>query len=512
MSDKQIKVLLEMRPAFEGYAGIPQEVRLLFRELATLDNIDLEGLMQTSHLRLSKGTKENKKFFSYFFNFLTNARRIGRYSNVIISLIEKPYRNILEIVADWFHKKLDVLALQVLSFTMYKVELTNFKSKYFEDFIWRTLFSKTLPAADFDLVCSKNYKVCSITWTSMHMVGLGVLNFLPSAKYPKLNTKGFDVFIGQTPYPALINKKTAMVIRYHDAIPIFMPHTINEKAKHHATHFYALKSNLESGAWFACVSESTRRDLIKIFPEAQDRSVTIYNMISPHYFLEDSDRRFVNQIIRSRLYEESGFLPKFFTLKEKENFYNKALSLDKDNYLLIVSTIEPRKNHLRLLAAWEVIKSKTDSKLKLVVVGTLGWDNVYVTDAFKSWIDRGELFMLNAVPAPDLRVLYRHAAATVCPSLGEGFDFSGVESMACGGLTIASNIPVHEEVYGDAAVYFNPYSTVSLVKAILDLLYHSDASKKRQSMVSKGLEKSSEYTSDKILPKWKSFLSSVVVR
>jgi len=63
------------------------------------------------------------------------------------------------------------------------------------------------------------------------------------------------------------------------------------------------------------------------------------------------------------------------------------------------------------------------------------------------------VFLLNNVPADDLRVLYRHAAATVCPSLAEGFDFSGVEAMRCGGVVLASDIPVHREVYQDAAHY-----------------------------------------------------------
>ena len=50
-----MKVLLEMRPALDGYAGIPQEARLLFRGLRTLDGASVEGLIQSSGKVLAKG-------------------------------------------------------------------------------------------------------------------------------------------------------------------------------------------------------------------------------------------------------------------------------------------------------------------------------------------------------------------------------------------------------------------------------------------------------------------------
>lgn len=506
-TEKKTKVLLEMRPALEGYAGIPQETRLLFRGLRMIESVDVEGMLQTSHRILARGTKDS----GFFWKKLTPARKINRYSRVIVSMAEKPYRNIIDIILDYGEKQLSATKLFLVTLLgIGKVKLTRFESSSFEDFTWRTLFSKTLPASDFDLVACVDHKICSTPWNTMHMVGLSSLNITDTPKYPRLDTQGFDVFIGQTPYPAQVDKSTAMVIRYHDAIPVFMPHTIPEKSKHQATHFYALMNNVKSGAWFACVSEATRQDLLRLFPEIADHAVTIHNMVSQNYFIEDSRSERVSQIIRSRLYEDSGFLPKFFSLKEKENFYKRALFINEPKYLLMVSTIEPRKNHTRLLAAWEVIKSELDTDLKLVIVGTLGWDNSLITTSFKPWIERGDLFMLNAVPAPDLRVLYRHAIATVCPSLGEGFDFSGVESMRCGGITIASDIPVHLEVYEDAAEYFDPYSTMSLVKALKKVLYEADAPQVQERMRQRGDEVSSHYLPEQILPQWDQFLKRVL--
>lgn len=509
--DKKISVLLEMRPALEGFAGIPQEVRLLFRGLCKIDSVEVTGMLQTSHKILAKGTPEKKRWLA---PKLTQDKKINRYSRVIVSMAEKPYRTLLEQIYAFFEKKFFSAGLTLETNTINRaIKLTKFESKNFEDFIWRTLFSKTLPATDFDSVTKADYRVNSVPWRVMHMVGLSSLSLKSTPKYPLLNTSSFDVFIGQTPYPAQISPKTKMVIRYHDAIPIFMPHTIPEKSIHQATHYYALMNNVKSGAWFACVSEATRQDLLRIFPEVEERSVVIHNIVSNHYFDEDSRFDLVPGIIRSRYYGLSGAInewaPKFLTLREQERFFARHLPKENDKFLLIVSTIEPRKNHLRLLAAWEVLKAEVDPDIKLIVVGTLGWDNDSIRNSFKSWIDRGQLFMLSSVPAPDLRVLYKHAAATVCPSLGEGFDFSGVESMASGGITIASDISVHREVYGGAAEYFDPYSTASLVKALKKLLYDKDAAILRNEMRNQGREISKQYQPEKILPQWKYFFEKV---
>lgn len=512
--DKAIKVLLEMRPALEGFAGIPQETRLLFRSLRMLDGFDVEGMIQTSHRVLAKGTVDSGWFANE--KMLKESRKINRYSRVVISAAERPYNTVIDRLLDFMHRRL--LSVQLGTGTMLgigTVRLSRFRAKYFEDFIWRTLFSKSLPASDFDLVSGADQRICPTPWHVMHMVGLFSLNFFSKPKYPKLDTKGVDIFIGQTPYPARVHSSTAFVVRYHDAIPVFMPHTISDKSLHQATHFYSLMSNVRSGAYFACVSEASRQDLISLFPEAEPRAITIHNMVSHHYYPAPASRDLVPGIVRSRLYgldpdaKGFGLTPTFLTIREQESFYKRHLEPKTFRYLLVVSTIEPRKNHARLLAAWEVVKADIDPDMKLVIVGTLGWEFKQMVKGFRSWIDRGDLFMLNSVPAPDLRVLYQHAAATVCPSLGEGFDFSGVEAMRSGGIVIASDIPVHREVYDDAAEYFDPYSTGSLVSAFKKTLYADDAPQVAQHLRERGDCVAARYLPEKLQPRWKQFLDWV---
>ncbi|MBL0125184.1 MAG: glycosyltransferase [Betaproteobacteria bacterium] len=95
--------------------------------------------------------------------------------------------------------------------------------------------------------------------------------------------------------------------------------------------------------------------------------------------------------------------------------------------------------------------------------------------------------------------------ATICPSFGEGFDFSGVEAMRCGGAVVASDIPVHREVYADAAEYVSPDSTAELVTAIDEVIGQSNL-QRRDELVAKGADVSAQYLPERILPKWNDFL------
>jgi glycosyltransferase involved in cell wall biosynthesis len=180
---------------------------------------------------------------------------------------------------------------------------------------------------------------------------------------------------------------------------------------------------------------------------------------------------------------------------------------DTPEYLLMVSTIEPRKNHLSLLTAWERLRLEKFPSLKLIVVGALGWHHETIIERFRPWLERREAFLLEDVLASELRVLYRHARATVCPSFGEGFDYSGVEAMRSGGAVAASDIPVHREIYGSAAEYFNPYAVEGIAEAIEQVI-RPDKARHRDELVEKGARISALYTQDAILPIWRSFLGA----
>lgn len=509
MTQKPLSVLLEMRPALDGYAGIPQETRLLYRALCKADLVAVDGLLQTSLRFIEPGMP----ILPESNDGADNHIRVNRYSRVVIAIDSKPSAAWIEQAKLFLKRRRVSWALCCATFAKPKrgVALTTFESRHFKNFIWQALFAKSLPFEDFELVTSKTFRICTIPWNVFQSSGLLALKFGKRATYPMLDTRGFDIFIAQTPYPGRVDASTALVIRYHDALPILMPNLFANKSRHQATHYHALLSNVRNGAYFACVSEATRADLLQIFPELGDRAVTIPNIVSHHFYDEESSLSLASGVIRSRLNinaVEAG--PAFGTLAEKEIFYATHLGSENLRYLLMVSTIEPRKNHVQLIAAWERLRATTDPSLKLVFVGNLGWDTGPIMKAMRSWIDRGAIFVLNGVPADDLRVLYRHAAATICPSLAEGFDFSGIECMRSGGIAIASDIPVHREVYGNAAVYFAPYDVVGLAKSLGDTLYSADTTQICNTLRASGFKVSEKYLERAILPEWERFLARVV--
>jgi glycosyltransferase involved in cell wall biosynthesis len=223
-------------------------------------------------------------------------------------------------------------------------------------------------------------------------------------------------------------------------------------------------------------------------------------MVSNEYFNEASSKSLIFQIILNRLCKTNELTTNLSQIKlDADDKPTQAF-----DYLLMVSTIEPRKNHSLLLEAWERLKYTSMPKLKLIIVGNLGWDQGPILEAFRPWAERGDLFHLANVPAFELRVLYKHALATVCPSLAEGFDYTGIEAMRSGGIVISSDIPVHREVYETASEYFNPYSSEDAAHVIRRVVSEEGEAVRAQ-LREKGRMISSRYTSRNILPKWNDF-------
>jgi glycosyltransferase involved in cell wall biosynthesis len=485
---RPLKVLLELRPALGGHAGIPQAARLLFRSLASFADLEVAGLLQSGERMLSAGLPAKG---SAWFGKLSTDQELNRLGRVVIDIDERRWDELIQAIAHtvWMTIKHAVGGRQTL---------TRFDAQHFRDFLWRRYFARTLPPEDFEIVTRAAFRIARIPWLAMQINAL-VTRRMGHEVYPRIDTTEFDVMVAETPYPATVSKNTKFVIRYHDAIPMLMPHTISDRRFHQSFHYRCLRHNVARGAWFACVSEATRRDLLSIFPQAEARAVTIHNMVSHDYFLEDPAPERIPEIIQTRL--NGGLKPPLDnSLKHvmRERFEREG----PVQYLLMVSTIEPRKNHLSLLTAWEKLRLEGYPKLKIILVGALGWRQKRIVEKFRVWIDRTEVFLLHDLPTEELRVLYRHASATVCPSSGEGFDFSGVEAMKSGGTVVASDIPVHREVYGDAAQYFNPYSVHELADALVSVIGPT-AAEQRANLVTKGALTAQRYDHDVILPKWR---------
>lgn len=508
-----MKVLVDLKPALDGYAGIPQECRLLFKGLSQMDGFDVEGLIQHGGRRLRSALPSQHQF--------SQDKQIDLLSKFVVSMYDKPFDNFTEAILYDIQRRFSRGFLRLRATLGLSLTLSRFEADLFEDFVWRTFFSKTLNADCQTQLMQTRHRVLSVPRQMMHKAGLDGLEFSRTPSYAQIDSRGFDAFVTQNPFPGRVAKGTQMVVRYHDAIPILMPHTTRDKAFDQAAHFNALKDNLNQGAWFSCISQATRSDLLTIFPEAEKRSVVIHNIVSEEFYPDTSPPQIIYHIIRNRFArsdsieaseesksnQESKKLGKksvsnLFKTRPPSTFLeHQPENLLPLTYLLMVSTIEPRKNHQLLMQAWEMLRYSTHPNLKLIIVGNAGWDYEPVLESFRPWAERGDLFWLINVPTVELRALYTHAAATVCPGLAEGFDYSGVEAMKCGCPVAASDIPVHHEIFGLAATYFNNYSPDDAKKCLAHLL-HPESHPLRQQLRNHGWHIAQHYSENDVLPKW----------
>lgn len=139
-------------------------------------------------------------------------------------------------------------------------------------------------------------------------------------------------------------------------------------------------------------------------------------------------------------------------------------------FVLMVGTVEPRKNHLTVLAALsEHLRHRPSSDLVLVAAGSAGWRYGPVLRAIDELGLTGRVVRLGAVEPGALKWLYQHAQALAFPSLYEGFGLPVLEALYLQCPVIAARIPSVAEITGDTATLLEP-SNVAAWAAALDAL------------------------------------------
>ncbi len=146
--------------------------------------------------------------------------------------------------------------------------------------------------------------------------------------------------------------------------------------------------------------------------------------------------------------------------------YNRS---KRENFLLCVGNIEPRKNLIRLIKAYEKI---TDNKLKLVIVGPKGWNNSEFFNVIDKCSKKDKIEIRGFVSEEELIRLYLTCRALIYPSIYEGFGIPVLEALTMDCPVLTSKSTVMEELAGDSASYFDPYDVESIIKTI-DLYFNN---------------------------------------
>lgn len=155
-----------------------------------------------------------------------------------------------------------------------------------------------------------------------------------------------------------------------------------------------------------------------------------------------------------------------------------------ENYILCLSTIEPRKNMRLLIEAYELLVNNYDSNFDLLIAGRKGWlvDNL-LTDIDEKILKR--IHFTGFVDDDDLPYIYLNAKIFVFPSLYEGFGIPPIEAMAMELPVLSSDAGAMPEVLGDAAIFFKSENVDSLVSQINSFMKIDDDRLSRVKKISK---------------------------
>ncbi len=251
------------------------------------------------------------------------------------------------------------------------------------------------------------------------------------------------------------------VITIHDLAFLLYPHFLTNEA---ARYYGQIDEAVRSTNHIIAVSESTRRDTISLLGVPEQKITVIYEAANPIYRQIDSDlaRKFVSD----------------------------AYDIDTD-YILFVSTIEPRKNLPALLQAYRKLRDAYKRPEKLVLAGRRGWLSEEVFDTIEKLNLSEHVRLLGRVPSEHLVYLYNAARVLVHPSFYEGFGLPPLEAMNCGIPTIVSNVSALPEVVGDASILIDPNDVDELMVAMWRVLTDEEL---RSGMVAKGLKRAEMFS------------------
>lgn len=255
-----------------------------------------------------------------------------------------------------------------------------------------------------------------------------------------------------------------VVATIHDLAFEHLPETFNRRSWMQLR--FTVRRTARRAAQIITVSEYSRQDIIKTY------------MIEPQRILVTPEAA------------PARFSPVTNETELKE--VRKTYGIER-NYILSLCSIQPRKNLVRLIEAYSLLRqSRQGVKLpQLVLAGKRGWLDGEVFNAADRNVRGGDILFTGYVADEDLPALYSGALCFVYPSYFEGFGLPILEAMKCGAPVVAGNRTSIPELVADAGLLFDPFDTNALVEALNLILDDADYCR---ALRAKGFTRSGEFS------------------
>ncbi len=241
--------------------------------------------------------------------------------------------------------------------------------------------------------------------------------------------------------------------------------------KHLIWHWFQnfKKQILDSDLIFA-VSNFTKKDLIETFKLKEEKVEVLYPGINPIYQFK------------------------------KELYFKKPI-------ILYVGAIEPRKNLINLILAFNLLKNERRFKdFKLMLVGFRGWLFDEILKVYQASPYKKDIIFTNFLNEEEVLRLYHEAMVFVYPSYFEGFGLPPLQAQKCGLPVIVSDLEVFKETLKNSALFVKPNSFQEIYFALQSIL---DNNKLKENLVQKGFENSQRFSWEKTIKEFKVWLSKI---
>lgn len=275
-----------------------------------------------------------------------------------------------------------------------------------------------------------------------------------------LGRERFDLFHG-TNFDVPLWKKRRSVVTIHDLSALLHPEKHRSRLVRRAR--LRLPLVVRTADMIITPTESVKREVCQHFNLKADKVTAIHlaarRIFRPLPFVQTDE-------VRNRLGVE-------------------------DDFLLFVGTLEPRKNLLTLLKAFEQVLAHSCFRPQLVIAGGEGWLMDALSDFIRKPSISERLRITGYLSDDELRALYSSCRCFIYPSVYEGFGLPPLEAMACGAPVIAGRIPSLQETLGDAARLLEPLDADALAKSIIELLEDKN---QREVLMAAGREQAAKYS------------------